>query len=69
MKAYKTEHKLVGVTGGFEVETFDHRSLRMEYLWDEGIIHVNEETTANTIAPWSMIYDYEPVDNYPEERL
>ena len=69
MKAHKTEHVLVGRSGVFKSETVDHRSLRIEYLWNKGIICVNGETTTNTIAPWSMTYDYEPVDNYPEERL
>lgn len=68
MKAHKTEQMLVGANA-FESEVFDHRELRMVYLMDDCIVFMNDETVSNTIAPWNSINDYEPVDNYPEERL
>ena len=69
MKAHKTEHILVGETAVFELETFDHRSLRTGYVGDRCIIHINGQTRANTIAPWNLPYGYEPVDNYPDTRI
>lgn len=69
MKAHKTEHMLVGAIGVFRSEVFDHRSLRMEYLFYDGMVFVNEETMDNTIAAWAHTYDYEPIDNYPDDKV
>lgn len=68
MKAHKTEHILVGAAP-FKSGVFDHRELRRVYLMDDCIIFIDDETVSNTIAPWHNTFDYESIDNYPEERL